>query len=63
MKDYLLGKMGLQIDEGMELVFEGYPDAIRCVKVKGNDAQRYADLYLHKLDLQYAHTCLHSNSQ
>jgi hypothetical protein len=39
---------------------EGFPDAIKVIKVTGPQAQRLSDLALHRSDLDFADECLNS---
>ena len=40
------------------LRIEGFPDAVKVVRLDGARARRLADLALHKADLDFAHACL-----
>ena len=37
---------------------EGFPDAVKVIRLDGPKAQRLADLALHKADLEFALDCL-----
>jgi hypothetical protein len=37
---------------------EGYPDATKIIKIKGNNAQKLSNLSLHENDLRFAKECL-----
>jgi len=37
---------------------EGFPDAVKALRLVGRKAQRLADLALHKEDLDFAFECL-----
>ncbi len=40
------------------LHIEGYPDALKVIKIKGRNAQRLSNLSLHEDDLRFAKECL-----
>ncbi len=40
------------------LCIEGFPDAVKVIKIKGPKAQRLCDLARHKADLDFAKRCL-----
>jgi hypothetical protein len=46
----------LQTDSGLHL--EGFPDAVKIIRVDGPHAKRLADLALHESDLEFAAMCL-----
>lgn len=50
-----------QTDTGVHL--EGFPDAIKVIKIDGPLAKRLSDLALHKADLEFADSCLDSINQ
>ena len=43
-------------DAGLQI--EGFPDAVKVVRIEGRQAKRFADLTLHKTDLEFASECL-----
>lgn len=43
-------------DAGFQI--EGFPDAVKVVRIEGPQAKRFADLTLHKSDLEFADECL-----
>lgn len=43
-------------DQGVHL--EGFPDAVKLIKLRGPKAQRLADLGLHRSDLEFSAECL-----
>lgn len=46
--------------EGFSFQIEGYPDAVKVVRINGPKAKRLADLTLHRDDLDFAESCLNS---
>lgn len=50
-----------KIESGLRI--EGFPDAVKVVKISGQEAKRLADLSLHKADLEFADACLEAINQ
>jgi hypothetical protein len=50
-----------QTDSGLHL--EGFPDAVKIIRVDGPHAKRLADLALHDSDLEFAAMCLEAINQ
>lgn len=57
MEHYAISKT----EAGLQL--EGFPDAVKAVKINGPDAKRLADLSLHREDLEFADACLNAINQ
>jgi hypothetical protein len=41
----------------------GFPDSVKIINLDGPEAKRLADLFLHKLDLEFADFCLNTINQ
>lgn len=48
----------LKTDTGLHINIEGFPDAVKVIRVDGGKAKQLADLALHKWDLEFAADCL-----
>lgn len=57
MEQFFISKM----ESGIHM--EGFPDAVKVVKINGSEAKRLADLSLHKVDLEFADACLDAINQ